>query len=379
MKYFAKNFMKYSKRKTSQQLVEFLLIAPFLVILLGVLTEYAYALNINMTLTQGLKTVTASIYSEIKPGMSGSDIQANVLNDLTKYMQGNNAPVTAENKLTVGYSIEGQTSIFMAHYTYVPAFTLPNTYFHILPDKFDFLSTAAVPSAFLSSNNYKTSINSTKLDGIWSASDFSSLSNFNGLEKGIMKSNDYNSGRDKMLFLIPVKNQPDKYSLVHWNGTVDNCILSATTGIISGAECGSYSDKNLIEYLRGNNFYNVCFVHDTDLQNIDINTTILSDYWAYATGGSSISVSDSTDISDKSVDGVLKRMLALTDLSTNLSIGNYDNATVSAYNPNVSATTSYNMTPFGSIIFMGTTLDNAAIAAIINNNTPNEYSYNFNQ
>lgn len=400
--------MKKYKHKKSQQLVEFLLVAPFLIIILGVLTEYAYALNINMTLTQGLKTVTSSIYSEIKPEMSGSDIEKNVLSELTDYMKNNNAPVKSENKLQVGYVLEGQTAIFMAHYTYIPAFTLPNVYFRIMPDQFDFLTTSSVPSAFVNPNNYDSSLNSQKLDGIWSASNFSSVNTYNGSQHGIMKENDSNNGRSKILFLIPVLNTSNLYSLVHWNGKVDDCKLNATTGKIFGTECGSYSGQGFISYLTApeNNYYNVIFIHDADLQNVDIDTSTLSDYWAYATGGSYIEVNDSTDISSKNVDGVLKRSLALVDLTSNLSLGNYDNADVYSYNADVAATGStststvatggnttgnitgnttnyagftYTMTPFGSIIFMHTSQDTDTISAIINGSSPTEYSYNFNK
>ena len=63
-----------SKSSVAQQLVEFLLVAPLMIIILGILLEYAYALSINMTLAQGLKQSTSIIYGQIKPAMTQAEI-----------------------------------------------------------------------------------------------------------------------------------------------------------------------------------------------------------------------------------------------------------------------------------------------------------------
>lgn len=349
------------KKKKAQQLIEFLLVVPFMVIILGILTEYAYALNINMTLSEGLKTVTASIYSEINPSMSTDDIKTTVTQNLIKYLSSNNAPTNSENNIQVGYTISGQTAVFMARYTYIPAFTLPNVYFKFMPDEFNFLATAAVPAAFLGANNYDASLTATKLDGIWGANDFSNLASFDGKKYGIMKDNS-SGGRSKMIFLVQTNVAPGlvhPYELVLWDGSTisdGNNIYTVDTNNGKLYKCSSSScvdlNQKFFNYLTENNYYNVIFIHDNEVPN-DLDD--LTSYW--------ISDLTKTDLSDTTVNGILKRALALSDLST-LSVGNYDNIEVSAYNSDISGGNSYTVNNFGSMIFVYTNADD--ISNIIN-------------
>lgn len=218
--------MPLLKKKKAQQLVEFLLVAPFMIIILGILTEYAYALNINMTLTQGLKTVTSSIYGDIKPETTTSEITTLVTTNLTDYLSTSNIPTNTENNIKVNYFTIGENAVFIARYTYFPAFTLPNVYFKIMPDQFDFLATSSVPKAFLEENDYSMSVDSQTLDKVWSSTaGFSSQDDFNASKEGIMKDT---TGRSNMLFLIPTTaavGLTKAYALVDWNG---NTLKSGT-------------------------------------------------------------------------------------------------------------------------------------------------------
>jgi len=364
------------KFKKSQQLVEFLLVAPFMVIFLGLMTEYAYALNINLTLTQGLKTAASSIYREIKPGTTSASINSLVLSNLTEYLSANNAPTNAENALIVSYVTKGETTIFLAQYTYIPAFTLPNVYFKIMPNQFNFLATATVPTAFLNPNNYDTSIDSTVLDKIWSASDFSSIDAFNGSKRGVMKDV---PGRNNMLFMAEnvtlsniITGTPGSvYTLVKWDGTLHkNGANTYNVNMLTGnlytcsppatavPTCAA-AGMTLMNYITNNNLYNVVFINpnDDDFSSVQDDLRDLSDNWIVPAG--------STDLSGNSVDGILKRSLSLFD-TTSTSIGNYDNLDAA----------SYTVTPFGSAIF--TRPSSLSIAKLLTGTAPNRNStYNF--
>lgn len=350
------------KKKKAQQLIEFLLVAPFMVIILGILTEYAYALSINMTLSQGLKTTASSIYSEIKPGMSASTIRTTFQNDFKKYLSDNNVPTNAENNIQVGYAIVNQTAVFMASYTYLPAFTLPNAYFKFLPDKFNFFATAAVPAAFLKPNDYSLGINSRALDKIWSSSaSFSTQDDFNASKKGIMKDNS-SGGRSHMLFLVPTSapGLATPYELVLWDGsTINNGSAIYTLDTSNGNlyECSATCNfkQKFFDYLTdNNNFYNIIFIHDAETPSV---LSMLNTYWINPTG--------STDLSDKNVNGILKRALALYDMG-NSSVGNYDD----------SSANTYKVDTFGSMIFVYTAADN--INKIKEGESPPGYNgYNF--
>lgn len=346
-----------SKKIKAQQLVEFLLIAPFIVIFLGILTEYAYALNINMTLSDGLKNVTSSIYSQITPttqaqSQTQSSIVADVKTRFKQYLRENNVPVSSENNIQVGCAISGQTAVFMASYTYIPAFTLPNIYFKFLPEKFIFFTTAAVPIAFLQANNYKTGIDSTTLDQIWSAGNFSSLMVYDGSKKGILKNNP-NNIRDNMLFLIPTTapGRTNPYALVSWDGTVkktgtDTYIVDTGDGKLytcSTTICNPV--KKFIDYLTDNThkYYNVIFVHDNTMP-ADLNTLSTSTLWVYPLGTS--------DLSDVGADGILKRTIGLIN-DNNKSRGNYDDIDVTTYNADMATSpVYYKPYYFGSMVFI---------------------------
>lgn len=299
------------KKRRAQQLVEFLLLAPFMIILLGILTEYAYALNINMSLTQALKAVTASMYYEVKPNESKADILSTVKGNLATYLDANNIAIQARNNLTVNYVILGNTTVFTASYKYIPAFTLPMMYVKFLPNEFNFLASSAVPTAFLNGNNYSTTDTST-LNGVWA-----------GGRKGV-----FNVVTDQGKIIFLVWTAGTQYKTFNWSGW-DNCVLDSSTAKLSGAGCGS-SGLTFQTYLTNNGYTSIIFVHDGAA-------------WC---------------------DDVRNRALGLAD-SSGLSRGNYDNLNVSLYNSGiVSGETQYSVTavpavsPYSEKVFAYTPADN---------------------
>lgn len=335
---------KFLKKKPAQQLIEFLLVAPFVVIILGVLTEYAYALNVNMTLTEGLKTATSSLYSELRPNMPATDIKTMVEENLISYLSANNVPLKESNTIRVGYATVGDNTVFMASYKYIPAFTLPNIYFHILPEEFNFFATSLVPSAFLNGNSaYASGVDSLTLDGIWKGSNFSGMSTYDGVRNGVM--NLTKTGKagvtNKIAFLVPIVDStlPDGilYAVVPWSGEFKSGSFvldfkDERMYVYDGSQC-NYTGSSYTGYM--DSFSSIIFVHDSALTDNDISVieTTLKDQWVTGSG---------TKISDKTTDGALKRTMALVN-TAGFSIGNYDNINVFAYNPGVSTGNSYSM------------------------------------
>lgn len=346
--------MRIMRRKKAQQLVEFLIVAPLLIIFLGIVTEYAYALNINMTLTKALKTVTAELYSQIKPSMTKDDITNLVNTNLINYLDSNNVPTNTENKINADYVKSGTTAIFMARYTYITAFTLPNVFFKFLPDQFDFFATAAVPKSLLESNNYNSSITSLVLDNIWSSTaSFSSQDAFDDSKKGIM--NDI-SGRSNILFLVPVAapGLGSANALVGWDADLKTDLSTGSAFTLdlsdgkfytcSAVVCTQYG-QSFYDYITGLDYYNLFFVPS---DGIPPNINTLSSVWLTPIG--------TTDISGKSTTGILKNVLSMT--KNNSSIGNYDNITNSSGN-------TYKMKSYGSFIVVYSSEDISRINATI--------------
>lgn len=344
-------------KKLSQQLVEFLLVVPFMVIILGILTEYAYALNINLTIGQAIKTAASAsytvkdavgvdhhlgTYSQIRPptavDTSRDIIIKNVENGFIQYLKDNNVPTTTENDITVRSitmpATVGSTTIFVASYTYVPAFTLPNVFFRVLPDKFNFSAAAAVPSAFLASNSaYSGGIATDDLNQIWaSGASLANKTSFDAFRQGIIKDNT-SGGRGDFRFLIPnpilasgdvrpsVLSQP--LELVTWWGTIPQQVVDMATGLFYTWEWQSEpaicymagppdADGNptsipydcLHWYIQTSPAGNLLsgqtiFVHDSEIP--DVNSL---DNW---------NPTGATDLSPTSVNCPLKRMVTMTN------------------------------------------------------------------
>lgn len=313
------------KRKKAQQLIEFLLAAPFLIIILGIITEYAYALNVNMTVSLGLKAVTTNIYKKIKPGLTAAQISTLVLSDLNSYLSDNNVTTTysasGEQALSLQTLSIGDNTIFVASYRYYPAFTLPKAYFKILPDQFDFVASSVIPSAFLKDN---------------SAYNLSTASLPNNTKQGIMTTG---NSSERMLFFVQTIDYStylegnDGYLIKTWDGTAvmngtDYVVLKAGTDEIYSCSSTACSQSGNLSGVMPGSLNSVIFVHDS------------SSVWLYPP--------DSGDLSDLNVTGVLKRAIALTNNSDS-SVGNYDNADVSNYNQIFPALT-YRTTVMGSVV-----------------------------
>lgn len=356
---------KINKKKSAQQLIEFLLVVPLIIIFLGILTEYAYALNIDMTLTNGLKSATSNIYRSIEPGMSSNAIQAIVRNELVDYLQDNNVPVTAENNLIVTYSPTGDPRVFTALYQYLPAFELPHWQFRFLPERFLFAATSAVPESFLLDNDYNSgaTISSTDLDDVWNPAGFNNLTDFDGSKRGILGDNNPATGRANMLFLIPDNASADligvphghAYALVNWNGQI---MTDSGSDVVVNTDNGDFywcsptvcttSGLPLIQYMIWKQLYYTIFIHDVDASDPRVITN-----WSTPLGLNA-------DLTNGS--GVLRRAMTF-------SAGpgfNYDGLTVNSYNSTIPALNPYTVTTFGSFVFVtqGDNIGNIATGSI---------------
>lgn len=338
------------KKRNAQQLIEFLLIAPFIIIIFGLLTEFAYALNVNLSLYHGLRTVTSTIYSEIKPNMTAEDIRLMVLSRLRTHLAASNVPTNANNALDVRFARAGENAGFVATYTYISAFSLPKVYFHILPSEFHFSAVSVVPSAFLRPNNYDN-IDSLALDTIWATpASFFDINGFNASKLGIMKKsvNTMDSQTSKMAFLVPVaveeKNgvlvkTDSTYYVVGWDGkkTTDqianlgndrmyNCSLVGFDIICStgSGDLASILSNYSTVYVFDELDYGMTYDSTTDCKSGQMCSGWLT--------GSDVPA-------DAAADGALKRALALFNTTENR--GNYDGFSVNSYNPAASGGNTY--------------------------------------
>lgn len=358
--------MRIMKKLRAQQLIEFLLVVPFMVIILGIITEYAYALNVNLSLYTGIRSVTSTIYSEIKPNMTKADIQDFVKERLENYLVANNIPLSAANDLKINVVMTDDYAAFIVNYTYLSAFTLPNVYFHVLPSQFEFSAVAVVPSGFLKPNKYPSDINSLTLDKIWGTpSSYNSLDAFIPLENGIMQNTLMGgAGSGNMAFIVKVDVTdepftPDSptYYVLNWDGTPVSTVNVADFDANKIYECGKQSfdkDGNLIKTYCDE-------VGGSPLNYVSGRTNVISidkDDYRTSYGGASIPTQWLTQgggpYVGKVLDadgGVLREILGLYNVSGQGS--NYDNIDVSAFNPSAATLPNkYKMESRGSYIYV---------------------------
>lgn len=225
------------KKLKAQQLIEFLFVVPFLVIILGIVTEYAYALNVNMSISHGLRATTSTLYASIKPTDNMTELQIqNQICSLVKdkmygYLSINNIPNEDENAFKVQCAVAGDNAAFVAQYTYVPTITLPLVYIHILPEQIHFAAASVVPTAFLKPNNYSSMVMEDLVKvptGIQLGYGFWSFQ-MSQQEKSILKQSLYSMGKgtEDMIFLVPVtvpyppfNSSGDTYYVVDWAGNI---------------------------------------------------------------------------------------------------------------------------------------------------------------
>lgn len=350
--------MRSFKKKKAQQLIEFLLAAPFLIAFLALVTEYAYALNVNMTLSQGVKTVTAEIYKSIKPDMTSDSVKNLVYTKLVKYLEDNNIvtnyALIHEDAVSINTLTVDDSTIFIANYRYYTAFSLPNHLISILPDKFDFMASAVVPKAFLADNSAYT-IESSTLNNI--NGDDSSLPQselYRGYKHGVL--NEQTTYRDNMLFLYPttIPSIGDAYFILYWSGNAlsrsgdfvfakkDSSAIYTCNAMFVCTTDASYNWNSIV---TAKNPKNIVFVNDSTAN------------WLLAPAGA-------TDFSPANVTGRLKNAVALVEPNGS-SKGNYDNLSIS-YNSFFSKP-SYTVRPLYSLLFTYlNTSDSLTVEAICN-------------
>ena len=140
------------KKVKAQELVEFLVVAPFFIIIFGIMTEYAFAMHSRYLLTNGLKTSVGNIYSNIQADTTTEKTLGQIKTDLNEYLESNNASLS---EVSVNIAAQGNyVSSIKASAVYKCAFTLPLFIGNILPKSFNFETLTMVPSAFLKDSGY---------------------------------------------------------------------------------------------------------------------------------------------------------------------------------------------------------------------------------
>lgn len=223
----------------AQQLVEFVIILPILIIILVVIIEIGFVLNAKLSLAEAIK---ASLF-QINTLYNNSDnqtLKTQYIKDQLKiyiedYFFSHNLPVNTNNTISVGINnIGNNTALVSAHYKYSPVFVLPNILnSNIIPANYTIVSTQAVNNMLIQSDNFSNSLTNAN------------LTSFSGSKTSILISKAIGvitDARKYIAFLIGFDSSSDyKYArLFDWWG---NDILPANTAL--NLETGKVRVKDL--------------------------------------------------------------------------------------------------------------------------------------
>ena len=178
--------------RKAQQLVEFVLILPIILVILLVILELGFAINARITLAEAVKISVGKINQLYQmPGNATATKQAQIEYSLTNLMQNyfnlHNMPY-ADNmtvKILPGTGTS-QTSLVVANYIYYPVFILPNFFgTKIIPTSIPMSSFQTVNNALLNGNNYTSSYFST--DDLSNFTNDTSVANSTYFQTSILK------------------------------------------------------------------------------------------------------------------------------------------------------------------------------------------------
>lgn len=109
------------KKLKAQQITEFMLAAPLLIIFFAVLTEFAFAFNANLIFTNAVKSSILAYINAISSDVQNVDFE-NAVNDyIQAEMQNNN--ISNLESLNVKLITVGENPAVIGSYTYQPGFT----------------------------------------------------------------------------------------------------------------------------------------------------------------------------------------------------------------------------------------------------------------
>lgn len=298
------------KKKKAQQLIEFLLIAPFFIALLIIIIEYVYAINIDMTFSNGLKKAVSEVSQSIDSTSTKASINNSIFTKLSIYMDEHIGTSDIKSFNSLDFD---NTTVYVATYDYKPVFSLPTLYFNIIPERFNFVASSSMPKVLNNGVGYTSSYSNAILNNIFNTSN------------GIM--NNTVNAPVSMVFLIPVNTTflPNAYTIISWNGNIlkngtDYTLVSLNDGMLYN--CNTLCNPTGVSSLSliGSS-KNIMFINDSaislDLSNID---AYINNYWVTPVG-------TTLSLSNTNVDGILKRAVAISEMYPNLKtpMGNYDN------------------------------------------------------
>lgn len=109
------------KKLKAQQITEFMLATPLLIIFFAVLTEFAFAFNANLVFTNAVKSSILAYINTISADAQSNDFETAIKDYIRSDMENNRIPNL--DSLNVELITVGENPTVIGSYTYNPGFT----------------------------------------------------------------------------------------------------------------------------------------------------------------------------------------------------------------------------------------------------------------
>ncbi len=229
-------------KKKAQQLLEFALILPIIIVILVVVVEFGYIINARVSLSEAVKLSLIKVnqlYSQ--PGNDAAKeaaIISSIEDELKTYFDDQGLPYSDSLTVAVERVPDSLTSIIRVNYVYKPFFSLTNFFgSEIIPAEYNFTSTQVVNDVLLQANDLNSSLSTMALSSFGkTAIDFDGRTSI--LEKQEYEIDAMNilDFRKSVVFLVGVGTNDYTYArLVNWYGEdllPANLVINIQTGTL---------------------------------------------------------------------------------------------------------------------------------------------------
>lgn len=147
------------KKLKAQQITEFMLAVPLLIIFFAVLTEFAFTFNANLIFTNAVKSSVLAYINTFSSDAQSDDFKTAVKNYIRSDMENNRIPNI--NSLKIELITVGENPVVIGSYTYNPGFT-----FSFLPAlrRINMNTAAVFPIETADLTGYENGISTSELD-----------------------------------------------------------------------------------------------------------------------------------------------------------------------------------------------------------------------
>jgi Flp pilus assembly protein TadG len=162
------------KRRKAQQLVEFAIMLPSLMILLLIILEFGYAVYVRGILADATRVSLIKVNQLYNTAGNDEEkldqIKAQIRQYIDDYLYKNNIPYSGSVTVNIADVSGTNISVVTVKYIYYPSFILPDILGgSLIPKKIGIFSSQVVNTALIKANSYNSYLETNQLSSVTSS------------------------------------------------------------------------------------------------------------------------------------------------------------------------------------------------------------------